>query len=137
MGRGRSVGNAARRVALAGSAKLVVEQLEQRMLLNGTTKVNVPQWIAQGPAPIKDQAFVAGIPGGPATGSVEAIATPPVYDTIAYIASVSGGVWRTSDLLTSDVHWEPLSDQLRSSSTSAVAISPFDNKGRRVDSLSA
>ena len=113
-----------------------MEELEERTLLSATL-TGVPQWVAQGPAPIND-----GGPGGNNTasspvnnsvGAVESIAVAPNHSgNLVYAGTVNGGVWRTDNFNAADpktIHWRPLTDQEPSLSTSSLALDPRDPTG--------
>ena len=43
---------------------------------------------------------------------------------IVYVATINGGVWRTTGILQANVVWEPMTDDLPASSMGAIAINP-------------
>ena len=88
-----------------------------------------PAWVEQGPAPLTGSHNVSDNGQGRAvTGAIEAIAADPSDPDVVYVASVSGGVWKTENATEPDparIRWQPLTDHLPSLSTSAIAISTF------------
>jgi photosystem II stability/assembly factor-like uncharacterized protein len=92
----------------------MMEALDVRQLLTST--FGYP-WGPFGPAPIE----TGQTPGNlPCTGRVAAITAHPTNPNIIYVASASGGVWRTVNGGTS---WDPLTDDEASLNMGAIAIS--------------
>jgi hypothetical protein len=89
------------------------------------TGINGLQWTQIGPAPLQiDAGMWQRYQGsGPDSGEVVDIAIDPrgTTDQTIYIASGSGGIWKSTDNGTS---WRPLTDYLLSLSTGAVALDP-------------
>ena len=89
------------------------------------TGINGSQWMQVGPAPLQiDAGLWQRYQGsGPDSGEVVDIAIDPrgTTDQTIYIASGSGGVWKSTDHGTS---WRPLTDYLLTLSTGAVALDP-------------
>lgn len=81
-----------------------------------------PIWIEQGPAP--NVVNSSGLDNQ--TGAVHAIAPHPNDPNTLYIATVSGGVWMTTDALAPSPAWYPLTDHLRSLRMSAIVFSRLD-----------
>ena len=78
----------------------------------------VPTWQPQGPAPISQ----ASAPINPNVGAVQDVVVDPDRPDTIYIATVNGGVWKTTNGTNSSPNWTPLTDQLPSLSTSAITI---------------
>ncbi len=91
-------------------AKLHTESLEQRLLLT---------WQPLGPGPILDSGNVVGINDGPATGAVNVIAPIPGSKE-ALIGTVNGGVWYAPDITVTSPAWQPLTDNMPSTSITSV-----------------
>src|SRR5262245_26813720 len=104
----------------------LLESLEDRTL-PAITVFGIPQWIEQGPGPITG-GQVEGIPDQPVVGAIQDIAGHPTNPTLVYVATVNGGVWRTDPTSITPV-WTPLTDEMPSLSTSAIALAltPNDN----------
>ena len=89
------------------------------------TGITGSQWTQVGPAPLQiDAGLWQRYQGsGPDSGEVVDIAIDPrgTTDQTIYIASGSGGVWKSTDHGTS---WRPLTDYLLTLSTGAVALDP-------------
>ncbi len=79
---------------------------------------NPMQWSPLGPQPIVDEFW-----SGPdeASGRVVSIAPHPQSENIVYIASASGGVWKTVD---QGENWIPLTDELSILNHGVVAVDP-------------
>jgi photosystem II stability/assembly factor-like uncharacterized protein len=74
------------------------------------------QWVELGPAPIGDYRT---------TGRVSAIAASPFDQNLYYVGGCDGGVWRSDD---AGASWTPLTDQLPTTATGAVALDPNDDQ---------
>jgi hypothetical protein len=102
----------------------LVEPLEDRTA-PAITVQGIPDWVAQGPAPIYESV------GQPTyqEGAINAIAVEPGNANNAnniYIASVNGGVWRTTSGMSDAPTWKALTDFLPSLAIGTLAISPLD-----------
>jgi hypothetical protein len=98
------------------------EALEGRVLLSA-----VPVWIAQGPAPLLNgQPIGMEAQGNPQAGAVQAIAPLPGDANTLYVATTSGGVWKTTDATDPEPAWTPLTDGLHSLTFGDIALSPLD-----------
>lgn len=91
------------------------------------TGIDGSQWTQVGPAPLQiDAGMWQQYQGsGPDSGEVVDIAIDPrgSTDQTIYIASGSGGIWKSTD---DGVTWRPLTDYLLTLSTGAVALDPGD-----------
>ncbi|HEV8290810.1 MAG TPA: hypothetical protein VGP94_02755, partial [Tepidisphaeraceae bacterium] len=107
-------------MARAGGA--VVDSLEQRVLLTVTTP-GIPDWIEQGPGPISG-GQVAGMSaqGNPVAGAINAIAISPTNPNTVFVATVNGGIWKTTSANLSSPVWDTKTDQYPSLATSAIAF---------------
>jgi hypothetical protein len=88
------------------------------------------QWVSVGPAP-----DIMGGTGGiispegpnPVNGAIEVIVPGATDANLMYVASVNGGVWRTTNAKAASPNWVPLTDQaLPSLSLASLAVSPLD-----------
>jgi hypothetical protein len=86
------------------------------LALMGVT--GVPTWQPQGPAPISQ----ASAPINPNVGAIQDVAVDPDKPDTIYIATVNGGVWKTTNGTSSSPTWTSVTDQLPSLSTSAITI---------------
>ena len=75
-------------------------------------------WYTLGPRPITNE-YWSGLDN--ATGRVVGIAAHPTNPDVCYLASASGGVWKTSD---GGLNWSPLTDELSTLNHGAIAIDP-------------
>lgn len=137
-----------KRKSITGQHKesFVIEPLESRLLLS-VTLAGSPDWLAQGPAPIENgNNVILTAPGQnrPQDAAVQAIAVDPSNANRAFIATVNGGIWRSTNATYSQFDgldnngdgviddagetptWTPLTDQLPSLSMGAIAFSPLD-----------
>ncbi len=103
---------------------LVFESLESRLLLS-VGLIGVPIWAEQGPGPIHNGNNVI-MTDSPQAGAVEAIAVDPANAARVFIATVDGGVWRTSNATAANPNWTPLTDQFPSLSMGDIEFSPLD-----------
>lgn len=74
-------------------------------------------WTELGPRPIEFDYWANGM----AAGRVSAILVDPRNANVAYIAAAQGGVWKTLD---GGASWTPLTDQLSSLASGALAFDP-------------
>jgi photosystem II stability/assembly factor-like uncharacterized protein len=89
--------------------------LEDRTLPSTSIPLNATSWTNIGPAPVSS--------GGANSGRIAAIAGDPTNANIIYIASASGGVWKTIDAGNT---WTPLTDNQITLNMGAIAIAPSD-----------
>src|SRR5260221_8991993 len=80
-----------------------------------------PNWIPQGPAPIKTSDSIKEF-----SGCIEAILVDPTVRDRAFVGAVNGGIWRTLNLTASSPTWVPLADQMGSLSIADIEFSPLD-----------
>jgi len=84
-------------------------------------------WTEQGPGPIlPDTAY------GQASGAINAVAVDPSNPARIFVATVNGGVWRTTNALAASPSWMPLTDHLPTLAISSIAFSPLDPSGNTV-----
>lgn len=123
-----------------------LEPLESRLLLSADL-LGVPAWVDQGPGPIENgNNVILTLPGqnSPQDGAVHAIAADPSNANRVFIATVNGGLWRSTNATFSRFDgadndgdgvndeadetptWTPLTDQYPSLSFGAIALSPLD-----------
>ena len=86
-----------------------------------------PTWVEQGPGPIlngQDE----GLPGpNPVAGAINAIVPSPGSADVAFVGTVNGGVWKTSNATAATPAWTPLTDtQLPALSINSLAMSPVN-----------
>jgi hypothetical protein len=83
-------------------------------------------WAQQGPAPILNgqQSVLPVNARNPAAGAVEALVTQPGNANVIYVATVNGGVWKTTNALAATPIWTPLTDFQASLSMGAIALDP-------------
>ena len=84
-----------------------------RALASGTL-----MWTSLGPQPIANEYWSGN---ANASGRTSAIVMDPTNFSTLYIAAAGGGVWKTSD---GGSTWTPLTDQLASLASGALAIDP-------------
>lgn len=89
-------------------------------MMGGNRQAGDPlmQWDVIGPKPILDE-FWSG--NDDASGRVVSIATHPTNPDIVYIASASGGMWKTTD---GGATWVPKTDELSILNHGHVALDP-------------
>jgi Ca2+-binding RTX toxin-like protein len=97
----------------------------------GTTFiVNDDGWVAAGPAPANNGQSLNITPNGEISGAVQGIATHPTNPDIAYIGTVNGGIWKTTDATSLQPTWVPQTDFLPSLSIGDIAFDPSDPTGQ-------
>jgi Ca2+-binding RTX toxin-like protein len=109
---------------------LGLELLEDRTLLTIQLTTPIPDWVEQGPGPIRG-AQLHIPPDNRGTGAVEAVAVAPDHQH-AFAATVNGGIWRTDDITADNPVWETRTDNLPSLAMGAIAFSPLDPTGQTV-----
>lgn len=89
-------------------------------------------WVAVGPAPAvggQDEGITSPEGDNPVAGAINALATSATDANLIYVASVNGGVWKTTNGKAASPVWTPLTDQaLPSLSLASIAMSPLDSK---------
>jgi photosystem II stability/assembly factor-like uncharacterized protein len=82
-----------------------------------------PGWTEEGPGPLASPSLGYS----KAAGAIQAVAPDPVDRDRVFVATVGGGIWRSTNAVSAaDPTWTPLTDQQPSLSMSAVAFSPLD-----------
>jgi hypothetical protein len=87
-----------------------------------------PTWVAQGPAPILDgQPIGMSAQGNPDVGAVQAVAIDPHDASLAYLGSVNGGIWKSTDAGAANLTptWTLVSGGLPSQAIGDLTISPL------------
>jgi subtilisin-like proprotein convertase family protein len=82
-------------------------------------------WSAQGPGPILF-GQVEGITNGPVAGAINSLVTHPTDANTIWVASVNGGVWKTTNATSGTPTWTPLTDGFSSLSMSVITLDPTD-----------
>src|SRR5579885_3574007 len=77
------------------------------------------QWVSLGPSVINSPAR------GQVSGRLTSIAIDPINPANVYVASAGGGVWKSSN---KGNGWIPLTDNLPSLASGAVAVDPFSSE---------
>lgn len=90
-----------------------------------TSNLTAQNWQALGPGPILD-GQVEGITDAPTVGAIHGIAPHPKDPNILYVASVNGGVWKTSNATAGSPTWLPLTDDQPSLSFSDIEFDLAD-----------
>ena len=86
-----------------------------------------PTWVEQGPGPTLFDANTEVPPNSPVSGAINAIVVSPTDPDLIYVATVNGGIWRTSHAAADSPAWTPLTDQqLPALSINSLAINPVD-----------
>ena len=86
--------------------------------VSGTT-VTPNQWTGLGPAGIN------AVAGNQVSGRITSLAIDPTNPSTIYVAAAGGGVWKTSNR---GIRWDPLTDNLPSLASGAVAVDPFSGE---------
>lgn len=94
------------------------DQIGDTLVLPGTT------WTQLGPTPLDSSGSSSGYKYGTVSGRVNAIAFQPGSSSVAYMAPVVGGVWKTANCCSSSTTWSPLWDAstFPNQSVGAIAI---------------
>ena len=81
------------------------------------------QFTSLGPRPLQSNGCQSCFPYGHVSGRVNVIAIDPVANNVAYLGSVGGGVWKTTNCCTTATTWTPVTDDPLISTTSIDDIS--------------
>ena len=85
-------------------------------------------WVPEGPAPIQ-LAPIGPVPApeySEATGAIKAAAAHPANADILYVATVNGGIWKTTNATAVSPTWTPQTDDQKSLSMGALKFDPTD-----------
>lgn len=77
------------------------------------------RWVSLGPAGINS------VQGGLVSGRINSLAIDPRNPSTLYVAAAGGGVWKSTNR---GKRWVPLTDQLPSLASGAVAVDPFSGE---------
>jgi photosystem II stability/assembly factor-like uncharacterized protein len=99
------------------SSRFCLERLERRTFLSNSIPINPSTWTFAGPAPL----LTSGVPNA---GRILDIAPHPTDANTIYIATASGGVWKTID---GGVNWQPLTDDQPINFTGSIALAPTNS----------
>ena len=114
-----------RSVSVANNPRLRLEGLEDRAV-PAIVQTGLPTWLSAGPDHVVN-GQVTSIQGpfnNPTTGAVVGIAIDPFDDNVAFVAGVSGGVWRSNNFQDASPSYIPLTDQLPSQSITTISLNP-------------
>jgi hypothetical protein len=96
-------------------------------VIAGAAPGAMAQWAEQGPGPTL-QGQTEGLPGNPVAGGVIAIAVDLAHPGTIYLATVNGGIWKSTNANTASPTWAPLTDlKLPALSMNSIAISPLSS----------
>src|SRR5260221_6776278 len=101
---------------------------QQRPLLRPVAESLSPvggTWSAQGPAPIQNGQTM-GITNSPVVGAINAVVAHPTNANVVWVASVNGGVWKTTNATSSSPTWTPETDTFSSLSMANLERDPTD-----------
>ncbi|MGK7880330.1 MAG: WD40/YVTN/BNR-like repeat-containing protein, partial [Crocosphaera sp.] len=112
------------------STYVLTRGIENFVGFNGTIiETGIPPWLEQGPSTISGGQVLIP-PDNPVSGAINAVAPHPFDANIMYIASVNGGIWRSTD---GGSTWTTKTDQFPSLSVGDIKISPLDADGNLVN----
>jgi hypothetical protein len=80
-------------------------------------------WISLGPKPLESNGCIGCFSYGHVSGRVNDIIIDPVNSTVAYLATVGGGVWKSTNCCTATTSWTPMTDEPLISTTSIDDLS--------------
>jgi hypothetical protein len=89
-----------------------------RPLPTTALSLSATSWTAVGPAPIAATGYAGG---QPFSGKINALAADPNNPNVIYIATSSGGIWKTAD---GGNTWQPLTDGQSTLFMGAIALAP-------------
>lgn len=89
------------------------------------TSSNLVNWIASGPTAIFG-GQTENVPGERVSGAVNALLLHPTNANIAWIGTVNGGIWKSTNATTTEPNWVPQTDQASSLSIGALTFDSAD-----------
>jgi parallel beta-helix repeat protein len=116
----------------SSQASNFVGPLQQPALLATSWHSDLPTWLGAFPtSEFNGQTAGLDVQHNPVAGAVNAVAPDPGNADILYVASVNGGIWKTTNarVVTGDVlepDWTPLTERYQSLSFGAIAFDPTD-----------
>jgi hypothetical protein len=89
----------------------------------------VPNWVAEGPAPITSNSNVIGPTAAQSSqvGAINAIAVDPTNAKHLFAATVNGGIWQTPDFTAATPSWTTTTDLMPSLAIESIAFSPVNS----------
>ncbi|MBF6613143.1 MAG: hypothetical protein IVW55_08450, partial [Chloroflexi bacterium] len=86
-------------------------------------------WTSLGPQPLQSNGCQGCYSYGHVSGRINDIVIDPVTSNVAYIASVGGGIWKTTNCCTATTSWTPVLDDPAVSTVSidSVTIDPSNH----------
>ena len=112
----------ARRARTHQQSRLRVENVESRVLLAN------PVWTAEGPGPIDGGGGTLGIANNPSVGAIRSIVVDPSNPNTVYVATVNGGIWKSTNATNASPTWTAETDAMPSLSTSSISMDPGNNQ---------
>lgn len=89
------------------------------------SQLSAQSWQPLGPGPLL-LGQSEGIPNTPVIGAIHGIATHPTDDDIIYVATVNGGIWKTTNGTAASPNWVAQTDDQPSLSMSDIEFDPTD-----------
>src|SRR5262249_1281421 len=114
--------------------QLFLERLEDRTLPS-ISPSGIAVWQEEGPRPIINGQLLNVPPNNPEAGAINSIAIDSNHPGTIWIATVNGGVWRTTNADPNHpaaISWQPMTDQMPSLAIASVAIDPLDSSGNTI-----
>ena len=106
-------------VRLTGADKgLIADRQANGLIVDATTTTFAPV----GPAPITGGQEENVSPDNEVSGAVQALLPHPTNPDIAYVGSVNGGIWKTTNARAAKPNWVPLTDSQESLAIGALAF---------------
>jgi len=116
-----------RKTAIHGTRRIaaVVGPLITAFLLCAPAIGQSLQWLPGGPGP-NTEGQVENITDREVDGAVEALAMDPSNSGVAYVGSVNGGIWKTTNAMDASPHWAQLVNDPKFLSIGALELDPTD-----------
>jgi hypothetical protein len=87
-----------------------------------------PAWVSIGPGTIPNgQTDTSVGPASPVSGRVSAITVDPTNPNIVYVGGAQGGIWKTTNALSSNPTWTPLTDHQASLAVGDIKVDPVNH----------
>ncbi len=81
-------------------------------------------WMAQGPAPTVNAQVQNLNPNNEVDGAIHAVVAHPTNNSVMYVGTVNGGIWRSMNANAASPTWTPLTDFEQSLSIGALEMDP-------------
>ncbi len=108
------------RIPLQDTSPLITQDLSVAAAPTATAPAS---WQSAGPTGILGGQS-ENVPGNPVSGAIQTLLTHPTNANIVWVATVNGGLWKTTNATASSPTWVPLTDESATLSIGALHLDP-------------